>query len=76
MICCCGEKSLDFAQIFCDNLALLGQRAWDGTPCPSNGWDCLFLHLGTQGGRSEFEILLMLEVHLCNIWNQSLLSTV
>ena len=32
-------------QIFCDNLALIGAKAWDGTPCPSNNWDCLFLSL-------------------------------
>lgn len=37
------------AEIFCDNLALLGRKAWDGTPCPSNGWDCLFLTLGWDG---------------------------
>ena len=32
-------------QIFCDNLALIGAKAWDGTPCPGNNWDCLFLSL-------------------------------
>ena len=37
------------AEIFCDNLALLGRKAWDGTDCPGNGWDCLFLTLGRVG---------------------------
>ncbi|CAL1163189.1 unnamed protein product [Cladocopium goreaui] len=39
----CCDLMESTSEIFCDNLALLGQRAWDGTVCPSNGWDCLFL---------------------------------
>ena len=45
--------ALGAPQIFCDNWALLGQRAWDGTPCPPNGWDCLFLRLGVLGGGND-----------------------
>lgn len=39
----CCDLMESTSEIFCDNLALLGKRAWDGTACPSNGWDCLFL---------------------------------
>lgn len=39
----CCDLMESQSEIFCDNLALLGRKAWDGTPCPSNGWDCLFL---------------------------------
>ncbi|CAE7766052.1 set5, partial [Symbiodinium pilosum] len=30
-------------EIFCDNLQLLGLTAYDGTPCPANNWNCLYL---------------------------------
>jgi len=39
----CCDLMRGTSEIFCDNLALIGAKAWDGTPCPSNNWDCLFL---------------------------------
>ncbi|CAJ1409460.1 unnamed protein product [Effrenium voratum] len=39
---CCSLMD-QVSEIFCDNLALLGHTAYDGTECPSNNWDCLFL---------------------------------
>jgi len=39
--CCSLMESR--TEIFCDNLQLVGMKAWDGTDCPANGWDCLYL---------------------------------
>ncbi|CAE7334394.1 set5, partial [Symbiodinium sp. KB8] len=54
---CCNEREGEAAgqvggccslmepttEIFCDNLQLLGATAFDGTECPGNGWNCLYL---------------------------------
>lgn len=56
---CCNEREGEAAgqvggccslmepttEIFCDNLQLLGATAFDGTECPGNGWNCLYLNI-------------------------------